>query len=279
MSTRSTVLEQAPVLASPRPAEAAARGQDEHLVSLLSPASLEAEQYHVLRHGLEQLRRERGFSVFGVTSPAQADGKTTTAVNLAAALAQDPASRVLLVDADLRHPSVGASLGLASSGGPGLVGAIVDSAPLDAVVRTAGPSNLAVLPAGQCPGLIYDILQSPRVPELLETARHSYDYVVMDTPPLLLVPDCRVLARWVDSFLMVVAAHRTPRKLLEEALNVVDPAKLAGLVFNGDDRPFSAYRAYYQGYLRRAPARPGWWRSLLGRLGLGRTAGRSQGWQ
>ena len=267
-STHPKPVERTPA-SSPRSAAATAPAGklDEHLVSLRSPASFEAEQYHVLRHDLEQLRRSRGLAVFAITSPAHGDGKTTTAINLAGSLAQDPAARVLLVDADLRHPSVGESLGVGPSGGPGLAAAILDpGSELDAVVQRRGASNLAILPAGWCPVVPYEVLQSPRVGELLEAARQAYDYVLLDTPPLLLVPDCRLVAKWVDAFVMVVAAHRTPRKLLEEALNLMDPGKLVGLVFNNDDRPFSAYHGYYYHRSRESTGGPrrSWWRSLWG---------------
>ena len=281
MSTHPKVLERSSVT-SLRPAAGPAAGRelDDHLVSLLSPASYEAEQYHVLRHDLEQLHRSRGFRVFAVTSPEQDDGKTTTAINLAAALAQDPRARVLLIDADLRHPSVAERLGLVASGAPGLVEAILEpDGDLDALVQRHELSNLAILAADRCPARPYDILQSPRVGELLDRARAGYDYVLLDTPPLLPVPDCRIVARWVDGFLMVVAAHRTPRKQVEEALNVIDPAKLMGLVFNGDDRPYSSYRAYYEGAGKvSAGSRPGWLRSLWGRARGQQPPARREGW-
>jgi Mrp family chromosome partitioning ATPase len=76
---------------------------------------------------------------------------------------------------------------------------------------------------------------------LLEEARHEYDYVILDMPPLVPLPDCGVIGRSVDGFLIVVAANRTPRKLVEEALKVLDPAAVIGLIFNGDDRPHPGY--------------------------------------
>jgi Mrp family chromosome partitioning ATPase len=71
-----------------------------------------------------------------------------------------------------------------------------------------------------------------------------FDYVLIDTPPVVALADCRLLERWVDSFLVVVAAGKTPRKLLEEALALLDRDKVLGVVLNGDERPLSAYYGY-----------------------------------
>lgn len=223
-------------------------GVEEHLVSLLTPASFEAEQYRALRHLVEQLHKTAELSVVAVSSPSPGDGKTTTAANLAGALAQASEARVLLIDADLRDPSVAKHLGLHDPSGRGFVDAILDSSlTLDAVTQRVHPFNLWVLPAGQIPRSPYEVLKSPRVGELLEEARRRYHYVLIDTPPLVSVPDCRVIGKWVDGFLVVVAAHKTPRKLVEEALSIMDPAKMVGIVFNSDDRPLSGYSyGYYR---------------------------------
>src|SRR5262249_40378359 len=91
-----------------------------------------------------------------------------------------------------------------------------------------------------------EVLRSPRFSELLEEARRHYHYVLLDTPPLVAVPDGRVITKAVDGVLLVIGAHRTPRKLLEEALALVEPANLLGLVYNQDDRPLPGYyRGYY----------------------------------
>lgn len=217
-----------------------------HLVSLLAPSSFEAEQYRALRHALEQRYKTGTITVVAVSSPVDGDGKTTTAINLAGTLAQAHAARVLLVDADLRWPSVADHLGLSHSTWPGLAEAILDpELTLEQVVRRCPPFNFSVLVAGRAPAVPYEVLKSPRLGELFEAARARYDYVVLDTPPLVPVPDCRLIAKWIDGFLLVVAAHKTPRKLVEEALNVMDPTQVMGLVFNGDDRPLSGYYGYY----------------------------------
>lgn len=250
---------------------------DEHLASILSPNSFATDQYRVLHHFLEQARVEKAHRVLAVTSPAAGDGKTTTAINLAATLALSAGTRVLLTDTDLRQPAVAASLGLAHPG-PGLVGALLDARlDLGAVVRPT-PFHFDVLPAGRPPGNAYQVLDSPRVGQLLDAARPSYDYVVLDAPPVLVVPDCRLMSQWVDGFLIVVAAHRTPRKLLAETLSALDQAKVLGIVFNGDTRPLSGYYGRYYGryYSDRSARqqRGGWWSWLWRRHWSGRPASR-----
>ncbi len=232
----------------PAPPHGPAGPIDQRLVSLLAPDSFEAEQYRTLRHVVEERRGE--MSVIAVTSAAAGEGKTTTAINLAAALAQDAESRILLVDADLRVPSAGRLLGLGDDL-PGIAEAVQEpGALLEDFVRRRPPSRLSILPAGRTSDNPYDVLKSARMGEIVQAARRRYDTVVIDTPPIVPVPDSRVLAKWVDGFLLVVAAHRTPQRLVEEALHLLSHAKVAGIVFNGDDRPSSAYYGYYYGYGR-----------------------------
>jgi capsular exopolysaccharide synthesis family protein len=242
----------------------AAADVEEHLVALLSPHSFEADRYRALRHFLKQVHGSTGLSVLGVTSPVAGDGKTTTAINLAASLAQSPGVRVLLIDADLRRPRVALNLGLGPSG-PGLSGALANpETELAAAVRKL-PFGFSVLPSGPLPPNAYQTLESLRLTQLLDQARHSYDYVILDTPPVLLVPDCALISGSVDGFLIVVGAHRTPRKLLGETLSAMDPGKVVGIVVNGDDDARTGYYKRYGGsYYREPIARParrgGWLR-------------------
>src|SRR5215813_1552883 len=237
-----------PVAPPPPPADSA-DSVDDHLVSLVAPAAFEAEQYRALRHTIEQLHRSRELRIVAVSSPGVGDGKSTTAINLAGTLAQAQDARVLLVDADLRRPAVGKLLALGSSDGPGLINLILDRRlTLEGVARPRPPFNLAVVRSGPAPASPYEVLKSPSVGELFEQARRDYDYVVVDAPPLCPVQDCRVIAHWVDGFLLVVAAHQTPRRLVGDALSVVEPGKMLGIVFNGDDQPPSSYFGHYGGY-------------------------------
>ena len=111
-------------------------------------------------------------------------------------------------------------------------------------MRLRPPFNLSILPGGPPQLSPYEMLKSPRLTEIVEEMRRRYDYVVLDTPPLILFPDCRVLQQYIDGLLMIVAAHKTPRKLVEDALNIIDRSKIIGLVFNSDDRPRLGYYDY-----------------------------------
>jgi polysaccharide biosynthesis transport protein len=217
--------------------------------SLAAPGSFAAEQYQALRLKIEGLQQTRGVRVLAVTSPGVSEGKTVTSINLAAALARGPGTRVLLIDADLRRPSVSKQLGLMDDDGAGFAGAIGDDskAIADVVRQLDRPNGLDVVPAGCATAEVHELLRSPRFGDLLREARESYDFIVLDTPPLVPVCDAALVSRLVDGTLVVVAAHETPRRLLGEALSLLDESKTLGIVFNGDDRPsLSQYNAYYR---------------------------------
>ena len=223
---------------------------DPHLVTLTSPGSFAAEQYQGLRLTIERLRRGRTLQVIAVTSPAAGEGKTLTAINLAGALARGTDdARVLLIDADLRRPAVAHQLAI-DEFSQGLTEAVENpGTTLESVTQRLKPHNLSIVTAGIRKGAAHQVLRSPRLETVLADARQRYDFVVLDTPPLLPVFDSALLANIVDGVLMVVAANQTPRKLLGEALNMLDPVKVLGIVFNRDTKPmFGYYDAYYKDY-------------------------------
>jgi len=227
---------------------------DPSLVSLKAPTSFAAEQYQGLRMTIEQLKRLRDVRLIAVTSPSAGDGKTVTAINLAGVLARGSDARVLLVDTDLRRPAIATRLGIEAA--RGLVDAVVDTnVRLDEVTQQIDAFNLAVIPAGLTRVPTHEILRSPRLERLLQEARGRYDFIVLDTPPLLPVFDAAMIAKLVDGLLVVVAANQTPRKLLAEALTLLDPATVLGIVFNRDNQPlFGYYDSSYRGYFGEAGA-------------------------
>jgi capsular exopolysaccharide synthesis family protein len=239
-----------------------AAGQDgpvsvaEELVSFTAPQSLEADQYRTLRHVVERLSRDASVKVIAVTSPVAGDGKTMTTLNLAGSLAQSAATRVLVIDADLHRPEVAGRLGLAGQRGLGIEETLLDeSCRLTHAARRLDALNISVLTSSGTHPRPYELLTGSRLESLMAEARAAYDFVLVDTPPVVPLTDCRILGRWVDGFIVVVGANRTPRQLVAEAIGVLDPAKVVGVVFNGDDQPLSASYGDY-GYPRYGQATP-----------------------
>jgi len=208
---------------------------DPHLVCLLEPRSEHAESYYRLRHVLETRRGDDSALVVSVTSPGQGDGKTLTGINLAGALAKDSRTRVLLLDLDLRRRGDGLAecLGLKSSKDLGIVDWIRESGEgEEAFIHYLEPFNLHVMTAGSVPELPYELLKSSRLDDLIRRARERYDFIIIDTPQILRLPDTELISRLVDGFLIVVKADQTRQVKLEEALNLMTEDKVLGLVFN-----------------------------------------------
>jgi capsular exopolysaccharide synthesis family protein len=229
---------------------------DSRLVTLTAPHTFAAERYQGLRIKLEQQRQQHGRSVLAVTSPGAGDGKTLTSINLAGVLARESDARVLLVDADLRRSSVGPQVGI-PAGTAGLADLVAGSkATLARLVQRPEFCGFDILPAGSSSRPVQQLFRSARFSEVIDEARRGYDYVLLDTPPLVPVFDAAVLSRKVDGVIVVVAADRTPRKALAAALDLLEPSKVVGIVFNADKSPLfgyssSAYRTYFSG----SPAR------------------------
>ena len=177
---------------------------DDTLVSLRFPSSFAAEQYQALRLKIEQLRRERGIRVIAISSPGLGDGKTVTAINLAAAHAES--DRVLLVDADLRRPSVGAHLGMENSSAPGLANALSDKRLcLEHVIRHSDAVPFSVVLGGTPSAPVHELLRSSRLEVLLQEClgalldlRHQEDHAL-------------VAGRRRGDELVVVARERQPQ--------------------------------------------------------------------
>lgn len=221
---------------------------DTRLVGLCLSASatFEAEQYRVLCYNIEKLHQQSGVSVIAISSPSVGDGKTTTAINVAGTMAQLFTAKVLLIDMDLRRPSIAQQLGLNRSKHPGLTHIITDTAlSLDDAVQQVPASNLHIVTVGKSSTTPHEILKSQRLRDIFAEARRQFDYVILDTPPLIPFPDCQFLEENVDGFAIVIAVHGTPRNLIEKAIPLVNPAKILGVIINNNDLPAPEYYSYY----------------------------------
>jgi succinoglycan biosynthesis transport protein ExoP len=187
-----------------------------------------------------------------VSSSIPAEGKTTIAINLAVSLA-DTGARIILVDADLRRPSIAEYVGI--EGQVGLTTVLIGRADLKDVVQPFGTSSLDLLPAGQVPPNPSELLGSAAMASLLERLSASYDMVLLDSAPLLPVTDAVVLSRLAGGALLVVGADRTHRPQLQQSLDSLETAgvHLFGLVMNKIARREAAAYAYGSGYASYQP--------------------------
>ncbi|UUI72741.1 polysaccharide biosynthesis tyrosine autokinase [Cellulomonas xiejunii] len=183
------------------------------------PGTPRAEAFRRLQVNLQYLETGHPLRTVVVTSAMAGEGKTSTSVNLASAVAEKGV-RVLLVDADLRKPAIADALGL--EGGAGLTTVLIGRARLDDVVQTWGMPNLHVLTAGDRPPNPSQLLDSPAMQRLLEDAAQAYDLVVIDAPPVLPVVDAALVARRSDGVLLVTRLRSTRRQHLRGALAALE---------------------------------------------------------
>jgi capsular exopolysaccharide synthesis family protein len=179
-----------------------------------------------------------------VTSPQKGEGKSITAANLALTMAQELQRRVVIVEADLRKPSLQHLFGLPA--GPGLAEYLVGAAELKDVMKFLPDHNLTVITAGTSPTNPAELLGSTAMRRLLDQLRTRFDRVILDTPPVLPLADVAVLAPMVDGALLVVRAGVTPKPAIENALRGFDSSRLIGIVLNEsgqeDDYRYEATR-------------------------------------
>jgi len=208
------------------------------------------EAYKLLRthifHGTKRASR----NTLMVTGPLPNEGKTLTTINLAMAMSREVGQTVLLVDGDLRHPSVHRYLDLPS--GPGLVDYLTSGCPIaECLVHPEGLANLVVLPAGQPSTHSVELLSSPLMADLVRELKHFYPdrYVLFDLPPLLYA-DSLAFAPLVDGIILVVEAGSTPRKEITRSQEMLQGFPVLGCVLNKIDPRELSYN-YYSHYSDR----------------------------
>jgi len=240
-------LANAPVLAAV-PMVTSWRKRDRPLiVTLARPASPATEAYRSLRTSLQFARQEHELRTILVTSPAAAEGKTSTLANLGAVFAQ-AGQNVLMVSCDLRKPRLGQFFGIDE--GAGLTTAILGEDTLENLIQpTPGTDNLWLLPSGPTPPNPAELLNGARAQEIFARLRDTFDLVLIDSPPVLPVTDAVVLSKDVDATLLIVAAYRTSSGDLQRAtekLAQVD-ARVVGVVLNEATKLGSGYYGGYYG--------------------------------
>jgi capsular exopolysaccharide synthesis family protein len=216
------------------------------LVTQVRPQSQMAESYRALRTSLLLSNLGAPPKVIMVTSALPQEGKTTTSINCAVVLAQKGV-RVLLIDADLRRPSIHKTLGM----GPhsGLSNVLTGSTTLEqAITRTAILPNLFVLAAGTPPPNPAELLASTNMRDVLAQLREQYDHIVIDTPPSLSVTDAVVLSPRADAAVLVIRSGQTTKTALRRSRDILMQvnAKVVGVLLNAVDLSSPDYYYYYE---------------------------------
>jgi capsular exopolysaccharide synthesis family protein len=207
------------------------------------PAS--REQYRRLAATLHHAQADNGLRVVMVASAVQGEGKTLTSTNLALTLSESYQRQVLLVDADLRRPALHSIFAVDNSSGlsEGLLSRQQQRLP----VRQLSP-RLALLPAGRPNADPMAGLTSARMKRVIEEARASFDWVIVDTPPVVLLTDANLLSAMVDGVILVVRAGTTANDLVNRAIAAIGRERLLGVVLNGASETPQERYGYYNYY-------------------------------
>lgn len=211
------------------------QGVDRTIVTFHRPKSQVAEAYRVVRTALYFSLQGEAHKIIQVTSPDPGDGKTTLSANLAVAIAQSN-RKTLLLDADFRRPRVHKLFEVPE--GVGVTSVLAGTAELVDAVRSTAVENLWVLPRGIRPPNPSELLSSSEFTALLEVLREQYDYIVLDTPPLLAVSDPAVVVPLADTVILTVRVKKSARPAAIRAAEVLASldATVAGVVVNGVNR-------------------------------------------
>jgi capsular exopolysaccharide synthesis family protein len=201
------------------------------LISTIDPQSQVFEAYRMIKNNLKHLYLSKSIKSLVITSPERGNGRTTTAANLGIAIAKQGKS-VLLIDLDLRNPGIHKKFGL--NGVRGITDYLVDDLPIEEIIRNTGMNNLNIIPCGNIPSDPAAIIESARIPEVIDQLLQKYDLIIMDTPPLTLANDALVLGNYSDVLMTIVERGKTTFSSLNYCMELLKNVglKCEGVIFN-----------------------------------------------
>jgi capsular exopolysaccharide synthesis family protein len=203
-----------------------------------SPAT---EAFRLLAVRLRNLRRARPLRKVLITSTIPQEGKSMVAANLACILALRTRQKILLLEGDLRRPTFSQTFGLESN--PGLCECLQGERALMASIYYLEDAGLWILPAGSAPGNALELLQSGRLPSLMDQLAEWFEWIIIDTPPVLPLADTSVWMRLADGVLLVTRQGTTEKRQLQRGLEAIEPKKLIGALMNCSKN--SSHDSYY----------------------------------
>jgi receptor protein-tyrosine kinase len=189
---------------------------DEHIVAFHDSTSAIGEQYKIVRTNIQSLNHTKNYKTFLITSSIDGEGKTITAINLAFTFASDLNNKsILLIDADMRKGKVAQYLNLSRS--PGLSDVLKGNAELDSIFLTPNVDNLTVVLSGKTPKNPAELLGSKKMKSIMATFKNRFDYIFIDTPPVMPLTDACILGAITDGVILVIQASRTQRGVVRHA--------------------------------------------------------------
>lgn len=214
-------------------------------IVLNEPDSVTSESFRALRTRIQFSRPDKdSLKTIVITSPAPQEGKTFVTLNLAGSFAQAD-KKVLLVDCDLRKPRVHRVFDFKKE--PGLIDYLVGEKSLEEIIHKSEMKNLSIITSGTIPPNPAEMLGSSQMDDFIALVRGMYDYVIIDSPPIIAVTDAEILAKKVDGAVLVVSSEITEYQMMERANQLIlhDNTILIGTVLNNFDSK-SAYGSYYK---------------------------------
>ena len=215
-----------------------------HLITKISPRSPISEQYRTVRTNLQFASAEEEIQTLLLTSAGPSEGKSMTTANLAVVYAQQ-GKKVLLIDADLRKPTIHYTFRLDNL--KGLSNVLVGDIPLQEAVVPSAVQDLDLISCGPIPPNPSELLGSKRMQRMIAEARELYDVIIFDTPPVLAVTDAQILSAFVDGSILVVRSKSTETESAQKAVESLKAvnAKILGTVLNDRDKKESNHYYYY----------------------------------
>ncbi|RDY71699.1 capsular biosynthesis protein [Halobacillus trueperi] len=215
-----------------------------NIIANENPKSPIAEQFRTIRTNLQFTTVDSELETMLVTSASPSEGKSITTANTATVFAQQ-GKKTLLIDADLRKPTVHYTFRVSNTSG--LSNYLVGKQQVTDLARETDVENLDVITCGPIPPNPSELLGSNKMKQFIEEAKQTYDMIVFDTPPVLAVTDSQVLSNFVDGVLLVVRSKQTEKEAAVKAKETLEQAKanILGVVLNDQDLKSSNYYYYY----------------------------------
>lgn len=203
--------------------------------------SVITEQYRLLRSKLSSLNGSHTNNVLAITSARKGEGKSLTSVNLAIVMAEDTKKKILLIDGDMRKPSIHTFFNCKAE--YGLIDLLMHKADIESAMIPSGIKNLTLLLAGEPSKSPSDLLAASVFREIIEKIRKRFDYIIIDSPPIMPFAVMNIISDVVDGILLVVRAEKTPKEMILEALKTLNKENIIGVVFNDSKKKMA--KMYY----------------------------------